>query len=207
MTLGTMKVWRFFTPAVLIIVYGMTLASIVAGAQWEVPDFSKAPYLVTIVMPAVLYYITPLRGWVNDSSHARIIENLRVGMVNIAGYLDKPEIYSWNNLRSLFFTLVDDNKSLSAKASLAYFNGLIWTGLADSAVIALGYALASVGLFYFDAPNATIALFVFVVITITSLLGKNVATSRQIAIGNEQLEVMKFEHKTAIEKRLNQLDR
>jgi hypothetical protein len=206
MTLGTMKIWRLFAPAVMIIVYGMILAYIVAGAQWEMPDFSKTPYLAILLIPAILYYITPVRGWINQASHARITENLRVGMVKVAGYDDSPQKYSWINLRSLFFKLVDEDKSLSTKASLAYFNGLIWTGLADSAAIALGYALVSVGLFYFDAPNALVALALFTAIVILSLLGNRVATDRQIAIGNEQLEVMKFEHKAAIEKRLNQLD-
>uniref|UniRef100_Q11FT6 Uncharacterized protein n=1 Tax=Chelativorans sp. (strain BNC1) TaxID=266779 RepID=Q11FT6_CHESB len=206
MTLGTMKIWRLFVPAALIIIYGMILAYIVAGVRWEIPDLSNAPYLIILLIPAVLYYITPIRGWINQASHTRITENLRAGMVEIAGYDDDPQKYSWPNLRSLFFKLVDEDKSLSTKASLAYFNGLIWTGLADSAAIALGYALVSVGLFYFDAPNALTALAVFVAIVILSLLGNRVARDRQMEIGNQQLEVMKFEHRAAIEKRLNLLD-
>jgi len=126
--------------------------------------------------------------------------------VKIAGYDDDPQKYSWINLRSLFFKLVDEDKTLSTKASLAYFNGLIWTGLADSAAISFGYALVSVGLFYFDAPNALVALVFFTIVVVVSLLGNRVVANHQMSIGNEQLEVMKFEHKAAIEKRLNQLD-
>ena len=206
MTLNTMQIWRWITPAVLIIVYGAVIWFIVLGTFPSLPDFSKAPYLVSVVVPAALYYITPLRAWVNRSAHERITENLRAGMVSISGYEDKPEKYTWLSLRSLFFKLIDDDKSLSTKASIAYFNGLIWTGFADSMVISTGYALVSVGMVYFGAAHALTALFITIAMFAVSYLGNRVATARQIAIGNEQLEHMKFDHKAAIEKRLNQLD-
>ncbi|RUV80882.1 MAG: hypothetical protein E5Y35_04305 [Mesorhizobium sp.] len=206
MTLNTMQIWRWFTPAALIIVYGAVIWFILMGTFPGLPDFSKVPYLIGVVVPAALYYITPLRTWVNKGSHERVTENLRAGMVKIAGYEDKPDKYTWPGLRSLFFKLVDDDKSLSTKASIAYFNGLLWTGFADSMVISAGYGLVSVGLLYFGTPNAVIALFVSVAILSVSYLGNRVATARQIAIGNEQLEHMRFDHKAAIERRLNQLD-
>lgn len=113
MTLNTMQIWRWITPAVLIIVYSAVIWFIVLGTFPSLPDFSKAPYLVSVVVPAALYYITPLRAWVNRSAHERITENLRAGMVSISGYDDKPEKYTWLSLRSLFFKLIDDDKSLS----------------------------------------------------------------------------------------------
>jgi hypothetical protein len=107
----------------------------------------------------------------------------------------------------LFFKLVDDDKSLSTKASIAYFNGLLWTGFADSVVIALGYALLSIVFLYFGVAHAWVALGVFLAIMVVSYFGNKVTTNRQIAIGNEQLEHMKFDHRTAIERRLLDLDK
>ncbi|MER9445189.1 hypothetical protein NKI79_28185 [Mesorhizobium sp. M0340] len=207
MTLNTMQIWRLLVPAVLIIVYGAAAWSILMGRFLQMPDFSKAPYLVGVVVPAALYYVTPLRTWVNKGQHERIAENLRAGMVRIAGYEDKPDKYTWVNLRSLFFKLVDDDKSLSTKASIAYFNGLLWTGFADSMVIAAGYSLVSIGLLYFGTPHAPIALISFVAILIVSYFGNRATTDRQITIGNEQLEHIRFDHQAAIERRLNQLDK
>ncbi|NKN03067.1 hypothetical protein [Rhizobium leguminosarum] len=206
MTVGTLKIWRLFVPAALMIIYGALLSFVTYGTTWEMPEFSKAPYLIVMVVPAVLYYITPVRAWMNDASHDRIAENLRAGLVAIAGYKDDKEKYSWKNLRSLFFKLVDEDKSLSTKASLAYFNGLIWTSLADSAAIALFYCLVSVALYYFGVSNALIAVATFLLIMVVSIIGNRVSTNRQINIGNEQLEHIRFEHKTAVERRLNQLD-
>ncbi|TJV22246.1 MAG: hypothetical protein E5Y04_26830 [Mesorhizobium sp.] len=206
MTLNTMQIWRLLVPAVLIIVYGAAAWCILMGRFPQMPDFSEAPYLVGVVVPAALYYVTPLRKWVNEVSHERITENLRAGMVKISGYDDKPGKYTWANLRSLFFKLVDDDKSLSTKASIAYFNGLLWTGFADSMVIAAGYSLVAVGLLYFGTSHALVVLIFFVAVVVFSYLGNKVTTDRQITIGNEQLEHMKFDHKAAIERRLNQLD-
>lgn len=111
------------------------LAYIVAGVRWEIPELSNAPYSLILLIPAVLYYITPIRGWINQASHARITENLRAGMVEIAEYDDEPQKYSWANLRSLFFTIVDEDKSLSTKASLAYFTASPSAGRFDYLVI------------------------------------------------------------------------
>ena len=193
-------------PGALIVVYGALLSYLLSGTAWEIPDFSKAPYLIVLVVPAVLYYITPIRARINDANHNRITENLRAGLVSIAGYNDDRVKYSWRNLRSLFFKLVDDDKSLSTKASLAYFNGLIWTSLADSGAVALFYALLSVVFYYFDVSNALLAVGIFIAILVVSIIGGRVVTNRQIAIGNEQLEHIRFEHRAAVERRLNQLD-
>ncbi len=206
MTLNTLKIWRLLVPGALIVLYGVLLSYLLFGTAWEIPDYSKAPYLIIVVIPGVLYYITPIRARINNANHDQITENLRAGLVSIAGYSDDRVKYSWKNLRSLFFKLVDDDKSLTTKASLAYFNGLIWTSLADSGAVAFLYALLSVVLYYFDVQYALLAVAIFAAILIVSIIGGRVVTNRQIAIGNEQLEHIRFEHKAAVEKRLNQFD-
>jgi hypothetical protein len=171
-----------------------------------IPDFSKDYYLPVVVVPAVLYYITPLRKWVNAPYHAKVSENLRRGVVSIAGYPDRVDKYTWKSLRSLFFSLVDSDESLKNKASLAYMNGLLWTSLADSTALSVLYAILAALLIAIGMKEAVVAFELFCTIAIVSIIGSIVTTNKQIDIGNEQLEVMELKYREEIEKRLNKLD-
>jgi hypothetical protein len=207
MTLNTLKIWRLLVPAALAVGYAILLAIIVGWWTGPLPDLSKIPYVVVLAVPAAIYYITPLRRWWNGSYHRQITENLRKGMVEIAGLDDDPERYTWKNLRSLFFKIIDSDPSLQHKASIAYTNGLFWTSFADSAALSTGYSLLSLTLIAFGVNGSFTAVVVFLLIGILFAIGQVAATKKQISIGDEQLEHFRFDYKEIIEKRLKQIDR
>ena len=109
MTLGTLKIWRFIIPAVLVLLFTKLLGLITGWWITTLPDFSKAQYSPVVLVPAALYYITPFRQWINAPHHARIIEKLRSGLVKISKYPDRPDKYTWQNLKPLFFNLIDQD--------------------------------------------------------------------------------------------------
>jgi hypothetical protein len=201
-----LKAFRLFVPAALILVYWSLFGKIVGLWALQIPDFSKDYYLPIIIIPAALYYVTPLRTWANARYHKRVTENLRAGLVRIAGYSDDPDAYTWKRLRPLFFSLVDSDDSLKNKASLAYMNGLLWTSFADSTAISVLYSLLAALLFTLGIREAAIAFVVFCVIAGASTVGSIVTTKKQIEIGAEQLELIELKYKTDIEKRLNTID-
>ena len=206
MPLSFLKSLRVFIPAALILVYWSLLGKIVGLWKISIPDFSKDYYTSVMIVPAAIYYITPLRKWINAPYHNRVVSNLRVGLVNVAGYSDKPNVYTWKSLRSLFFSLVDGDDSLKIKASLAYLNGLLWTSFANLTAISSAYALVAAILYFLKIEYAAIAFVVFCGIAMVSIVGSIVTTSKQIEIGDEQLEIIQLKYKSEVERRLNTLD-
>ena len=206
MPLGILEFVRFFFPAALFLVFAKFLGFLIGGWTTALPDFEKSPYLPTVVIPAAIYYITPLRRWANAPHHRRITNRLRTGLVAITGYPDNKEKYTWQKLRPLFFTLVDQDESLKQKASLAYANGAIWTSCADTFVLALLFSALSGALYKLGIEDAFLASMIFLLIAVCSYLGSLACTSRQINIGAEQLEIIDLKYKSDVEKRLNSLD-
>jgi hypothetical protein len=207
MAIGLLKLVRFLVPAALILIFGKLLGFLTGWWTTTLPDFEKSQYLPSIVIPAAIYYITPLRRWTNAPHHRRITERLRSGLVKITGYPDREDKYTWEKLRPLFFSLVDQDESLKQKANLAYANGAIWTWFADSTILAILFFLTSMLLYSLGVEDAFVAGMIFLLITAVSLAGSLVCTSKQINIGAEQLEVIDFKYKSEVEKRLNELDR
>jgi hypothetical protein len=207
MAIGLLKLVRFVVPAALLILFSKLLGFVTGWWTTVLPDFEKSQYLPSVIIPAAIYYITPLRRWTNAPHHNRITERLRSGLVQITGYPDRKDRYTWKKLRPLFFDLVDRDESLKQKANLAYANGAIWTSFADSTILAVLFFLASMLLYWLGVENAFIAGMIFLLIVSLSIAGSLACTSKQISIGAEQLELIDFKYKTDVEKRLNNLDK
>jgi cytochrome c biogenesis protein CcdA len=197
---------RFIAPAVIILIYAKLLGWFTGWWITTLPDFTKAASLPVVVIPAALYYITPLRRWINAPHHKQVTERLRRGLVSISGYPDQVERYTWKKLRPLFFSLVDQDESLKQKAKLAYANGIIWTSCADSTAIAVLFFAASMALYWLGLEEAFPAGMIFLFIVAGSLMGSLACTARQIEVGAEQLETIDLKYKSDVEKRLNSLD-
>jgi hypothetical protein len=202
MTIGKLKFLRFFVPSVLILIFIKILGLVTGWWETALPDFSKMQYLPTALIPGTLYYITPLRRWMNAPHHKRINENIRKELLNIGGLRDRPDIYTWKRLRSLFYSLLDEDKSLTRKGELAYFNGLIWTSCADSSVLSLMFSVLCVGLYLLGVQSCLLAMALFILIFVISAVGSIVTTKRQMDIGEEQLEIIRLKYSDNVAKHL-----
>jgi hypothetical protein len=207
MAISLLKFVRFVVPAVLILLFAKLLGFLTGWWTTILPDFEKSQYLPIVIIPAAAYYITPLRRWTNAPHHKRITERLRSSLVQISGYPDREDKYTWKKLSPLFYSLVDQDESLKQKSNLAFANGAIWTSFADSTILAVLFFLASMFLYWLGVEDAFLAGMIFLLITAGSLAGSLVCTSKQIAIGTEQIEVIDFKYKSDVERRLNDLDK
>jgi hypothetical protein len=207
MTLDRLKFARFIVPPILIILYAALLGFFITRSPTSLPDFAKSLYLPILIIPGALYYISPLRKWINAPHHNRITERVRTGLVEMTGYPDRETKYSWRKLCPLFYDLIDQDESLKQKAKLAYFNGLIWTSFADATALAILFAIISGFVFWLGIEDALIAGAIFVLIAVISFFGSLITTSKQINIGAEQLEVIEYKYKSNVERRLNDLDK
>ena len=206
MGLAALKGWRLIAPAALIILFAALLGWTTGIADVPLPDLSKGSYSLSLLVPGLLYYITPLRSLLNDPHHSRLVEHIRKQMIGIAGVADRPKVYTWKALRPLFFSLIDIDESLKKKSQLAYFNGAIWTTFADATALALIYLLASLVLWWLGIDAARSAAILSALIAFVGFLGSLATTRKQMVIATEQVEVMELKYKPEIEARLIKLD-
>jgi hypothetical protein len=206
MNISLLKLIRLVVPIFLAFLYAKLLGFVTGLWTTILPDLEKAQYLPIVVVPAALYYITPFRSWINAPNHKRITERLRNGLVQITGYVDRKDRYTWGKLQPLFYDLVNQDEGLKHKSTLAFINGALWSSFADSTVLAILFFLASMVLYWIGFNDAFLAGMLFLLITAVSLAGSLVCTNRQIGIGADQLAIIEFKYKSDVEKRLNNLD-
>lgn len=207
MTVANLKTLRLVVPGVLIVFYALILGWITKLWDFSIPDLSKAPYSLSILIPAGVYYMSPLRKVFNGPQHRKITEKLRIRLVEIGGMTDHPEKYTWKKLRPLFFSLIDNDPSLKEKATIAYSNGLMWTSYSDASILAILYCVPAIFFYWIGVDASLIALLLFIGISAVCYVGCLIATRKQIEIGEEQLEIIDMKYKYDVEKRLVNLDR
>jgi hypothetical protein len=191
MTKDTLKHLRNITPGIIITVYFAVLGQITGLWNFPVPnlaDIEKAPIPIII---GFLYYVSPLRDRINSAHHKYVIELLRSKLVDISVLPDNRNLYPWNLVKSIFYNLIDNDKSLTIIAGSAYDNGYIWTTFADLTVLSLGFSFVCVVMFYFDVNSAMIAFVTFLLWSLVCHFGSIVTTKKQVAIGDQQLAVIK----------------
>ena len=172
------------------------------------PDLEKAKYTPSLILPGLLYYITPLRRWINKPHHESLSEHIRTELVKAAGVEDRPRKYTWRAMKPLFFDLIDNDASLKTKSNLAYFNGAIWSTCADATSIGIFYLIISIIFHYLLNINGSLlAALTFLIIIIAGFVGSLITTRIQKNIATEQIDVIKYKYIFNLESRIVDLDR
>lgn len=206
MTLNTLKWLRFVSPAVMIASF-IALFGYLTGL-WEL-SLPKQPEEWAKTVPGValsiLYYLTGLRNLANRYWFEKVNENIRARMVAISGLDDDPTTFSWRAIRPIFYSLVDNDTSLTKKSELAYFNGWIWTTVADLRALSAIFIILSVVMFWFGTAGAQISIFVFLVIFAVSFFASHISTSYHKKIGDQQLEIIELSYQRTLRERLESI--
>lgn len=206
MSHGTLKWLRFATPSLLMLVFAYIVGKVTGAWDITIPE-KPADFLPTGVALGLsfAYDLTPLRNMANSRYFARVTEKLRTGLLGIAGVQDAPERYPWNLVRPIFWRLVDNDKSLTNKASLAYFNGFLWTMAADIRALATLFLLLSLFGWYLIINNADLCALIFALVLTASFFISIIVTRRHINIGAEQLEIIERYHKKELTEKLEEI--
>src|SRR5262245_29828774 len=97
---STLTWLRFITPGIIVGVFiGLLGAITQLWPKWKPGNLNDGLYSLSVILPAGVYYLTPLRGRVNSKFHKDISKNIRDRIVKISGLPDAPEIYTWKALR------------------------------------------------------------------------------------------------------------
>lgn len=190
---NTLENLRFVTPPFILIVFVWLVG--VLTDLWDAPypksfkEFSQSwPYLVL----GVFYYVLPFRNWANARHFGRVTENLRSRMVQISKLEDDKKLYSWQQVRGFFFHLVDNDKSLTIKSKSAYFNGYLWTSVADFRVFSYAFAVFTAASYFLNFQDTYSAPMIFLALALVSHVISTRITDRHISIGNAQLEIIEL---------------
>lgn len=206
MTLNTLKWWRFSSPAVIIILFIVLFGYLTGLCELSLPkqpeEWAKT---VPGVVLSILYYLSGLRNLANRYWFEKVNENIRVRLVAISGLDDDPTRFSWKAIRPIFYSLVDNDPSLTKKSELAYFNGWIWTTIADLRALSAIFIILSVVMFWFGIAGAQISIFVFLVIFAVSFFASHILTNYHKEIGDQQLEIIELAYQETLRERLKSI--
>jgi hypothetical protein len=203
--LATLKLARFIVPGVIATLYAAFFGYLTDLWSFKTPTPENALRSIFCIVPAILYYVTPLRHYINKPHHDNITEHIRTQLVGVSGRIDDPEKYSWKILRPFYFSKIDDDKSLTIKSELAYSNGLIWTTCADSTALSAFAILLGLILGLLGHPGGWAAATVFCLIAIVSFLGSLATTRKQRQIADEQIEIFEMSYKGDLQDRLDNI--
>ncbi len=200
---SALKWLRFITPGILIYGCGAILGNFTALWTATIPsDIRELLYYGPIIGFAIFYYLSPFRYYFNKKFFDNVSENIRRQLVSIAELNDDPNIFTWKALRGIFYHFVDNDESLKRKSSLAYFNGLFWTGAADLQAISLPFAFFSLVVWSLKIDGAMHAALIFLLAAFAGWLGSLILTEKHKAIGNEQLEIIRHKYKSELRTKL-----
>lgn len=201
MVLHTLKQLRIVVPGFIILLAAATLGVFTGLWKIELPKtWAEAQKLLVVVILGAVYYVLPIRESANRRYFETVNDHLRAGLVRISGFPDEPDVFSWKALRALFYSTIDSDKSLSAKAELAYHNGLFWTTAADIRGIAVIFSIVSLILHIAKIDGSLTSAEIFCLASLVSIFATKTLTKRHVEIGEQQLEIFETKYKNEVTK-------
>ncbi|MBM1818045.1 hypothetical protein [Pseudosulfitobacter pseudonitzschiae] len=201
MSIETLKKLRFLVPGIIIFLFWAMLGSFTG--DWKVQT-SLAPDEVGKTASAfvlgLLYYVLPLRDWANRRNHDAVNSNISQALIKIGSDGRNPDKSSWQQIKPLFYRLVNADDSLTNQSKRAMFNGLLWTSSADARAISIIFMIISVAYhFAFDSQGALMGVFVFAAIAVFTWPISWTLTEMHKRIGDEQIEIIRSFHSSEVE--------
>jgi len=106
MSLITLKNLRLITPGVLIVIFA-SLAGWISGLWNPFFNFADDPKRIAYSLPVLLlgaiYYIFAFRLESNKPYFDLVSENIRSKLLNVSGFKDNKNLYTWQKVRGIFF--------------------------------------------------------------------------------------------------------
>lgn len=202
----TLKWLRLIAPGVIIIIFTYIFGLITDLFRINAPtNINELNNSLFVIVFAGLYYVSGVRRFFNKKFSSEVTENLRQKLVAAAGFEDDPERFTWKKIRSVFYHLIDNDKSLEKKSYNAYFNGFIWTTLADIRAISVIFGIISLPIAWFITKEAVITAFLFFIIAIMSYIGSRTVTKWHREIGDEQIEIIQNYHQQELRDKLESI--
>lgn len=206
MSLSTLRFIRFFAPAIILVVLTYVLAKMLRLTPADVPvSFNDLGYNLSYLIIAAIYDFTPLRDFAYRPFLADIDKRIRARLVAISGFPDDPQKFSWERVRNVFYSLIDNDKSLEKRAEDVMFNGAMMTCFADLTAISFLFLTGCVVAMGFDVPAERAALLLLAILLI-SVLMQWLAKRRHIRLGAYQLDYIEQQLRPSVQTKMAALN-
>lgn len=198
MTRTTLEKLRLVVPGVVILVVFFFLLP----SFPRVEDLSQfllwlagLLYLVIVCVIGGLYNIIGIRWWFLRDSQSLIQANIKQkltvpfhGEDQIRANIES--LIQGRQLMHVFYSIVDNDESLKVKAQGVYFNGLLWSTIADvMAISSFGIPVYLIVYLFNPLPHYfVVALILCIIYPIAALFLMPKVTSKHIELSNDQLE-------------------
>lgn len=210
MTRQTLKWLRWLAPGALF--YLLTLCLVPAIPDWlsfnVTLNFPLFELPIAALIFAGIYDVAGARLHSNAKFHSRIKTNIEDRLWEIArAPAARPSTWTDRMARDVFYQLVDNDKSLTARSENIYFNGFLWTTSADLRAVSLLVFMLSAGMALAAPSNDAVrtGLLINAAAFGLSFLVSEALTRRHIAMGNEQLEYIETHLKSELSTKLTSL--
>jgi hypothetical protein len=200
MSPNTLKWVRLVAPGIIILALGYPFYSIILQSSKTNPLPNETIFMGVALVLGAMYYASPLRLWSNYWFHDDVNRNLVELMVRPAfkgGLVKKdPTLVKFDEVRDIFYHFVDTEPSLKNRAEQAYFNGAIWTTIADVRALSLLFFIAYGLIWLFFDRNGAAGLWAIIcgLLFVISVPLSISVTRVQTKIGASQVEFI-YTHK------------
>lgn len=213
MTRNILKFIRLFVPGLFIIFEFLPLLKF-AGSNFKINEGLLSYSFLTLFAIGIgaIYHISNVRHFITNASHKRIDLNIQDSLLKLYG---KPLSQAQHNflkekkrLKNLFYYLIDNDKSLTAKSENVYFNGALWTSTADIFLVSTFSSIVYLlmGKFIFNSNEELMLDGIFLgFIAIIAVLLHIMTIFKHINIGNDQLEFIETNNLNELETKIDEI--
>ena len=206
MSRSTLRFIRFFAPAVILVVLAYATAKILRLTSQDVPfSVNDLGYNLSYLIIAAIYQYLPVRDWAYRPFREDINERIRVRLVAISGLADDPRKYSWKRVGNIFYSLIDNDKSLEKRSEDVMFNGAMMTSFADLTAISVIFLGGNL-LAYICGVGAWRAVAILACLVIVSISMQWAAKVRHVGLGEYQLDYIEQQCKSQVVDRMTALN-
>lgn len=154
-------------------------------------------YNLGYLIIAAIYQYLPIRDWAYRPFRDNIDEKIRARLVAISGLPDDLTKLSWKRLKNVFYSLVDNDKSLEKRSEDVMFNGAMMTSFADltaiSAIFLIGNLVALI-----CGVGAWRAVALLIGLVIVSVGMQWASKARHVSLGTYQLDYIEQQLKQQV---------
>ncbi|RJE72782.1 hypothetical protein [Reichenbachiella sp. MSK19-1] len=189
----TLKFLRLLIPGLTLILAFLPLLhqtgfEIKMGEGWLAYSLLIIPSLVI----GAMYHMLNIRFFITNYSHRQIdlyITSSLLKVYNKEVSQEQLNTLKDKHIKHIFYNLVDNDNSLTAKGQLVYFNGLLWTSTADIFLMSIFSSLIYIvtGL-YLDTMAIWLTGILLVGAGLLSFAFHILTVFRHINLSNDQIE-------------------
>ncbi|WMN11509.1 hypothetical protein QYS49_38625 [Marivirga salinae] len=206
----TLKSLRLLIPGLALILAFLPLFYQM-GIEYKIGEGWLAYSLLIIpafVLGAV-YNMLDTRFFITNYSHRKIDLNITSSLLKIYNReLSQEQInfLKQKRLKHIFYNIVDNDASLTAKSQLVYSNGILWTSTADVFLISIFASIIYIGI---GVPTENSSIWMTGIllagIGLLSILFHILTIFRHFNLSNDQLEYIETHYVKTLKEKLDEI--